>query len=534
MNQLTIGKRITLGFVGVLFVMFLFGVFVHSRVTIVRHGMTEVATNSLPSLDYLATAQYNILDSMSMVYKHISSESDADMTALEARINSDSKDISTNLDGYRNLNPEAKSLLDQLQLTRQGYVAKRGEILTLSRGATNAQTIAALYAKARAELDPLAAAYLAAIDQCQQKEKQEARTSADSVLAATLSTNWSLWIGGLLSLLVAGALAVVIIRGTNRALGHISTALADSSGQVADAAGQVSSASQTLAQGSGEQAAAIEETSAALEEMSAMTKRNAENAHQANDLARAARTAAERGSGDMQAMTAAMQSIKGSSDDIAKIIKTIDEIAFQTNILALNAAVEAARAGEAGMGFAVVADEVRNLAQRSAQAAKETAAKIEGAINNTAQGVQISDKVAGVLTEIVDKIRQVDELITEVSSASREQTQGITQINSAVGETDKVTQSNAASAEECAAAAQELNAQAWSMKQSVGELRVLVEGSQKRPETPAPTPAKASARTKPAAKPYTNGHPKIIAAKLPVTTKGRRDEIPLEGDFQDM
>ena len=128
----------------------------------------------------------------------------------------------------------------------------------------------------------------------------------------------------------------------------------------------------------------------------------------------------------MQAMTTAMEAIKVSSDDIAKIIKTIDEIAFQTNILALNAAVEAARAGEAGMGFAVVADEVRNLAQRSAQAAKETAAKIEGAIGKTAQGVEISAKVAQALNDIVAKVRQVDELVAEVASASREQTQGIT------------------------------------------------------------------------------------------------------------
>jgi methyl-accepting chemotaxis protein len=143
---------------------------------------------------------------------------------------------------------------------------------------------------------------------------------------------------------------------------------------------------------------------------------------------------------------------------IAKIIKTIDEIAFQTNILALNAAVEAARAGEAGMEFAVVADEVRNLAQHSAQAAKETAAKIEGAIGNTSQGVEISCKVAQALYDIVAKARQVDELAAEVANASGEQSRGITQINTAVGQVDKVTQSNAASAEESAAAAEELTA----------------------------------------------------------------------------
>jgi methyl-accepting chemotaxis protein len=208
--------------------------------------------------------------------------------------------------------------------------------------------------------------------------------------------------------------------------------------------------------------------------MSSMTKRNAENAQKANDLAKQARQAADKGAADMQTMNAAMEALQVSSDDIAKIIKTIDEIAFQTNILALNAAVEAARAGEAGMGFAVVADEVRNLAQRSAQAAKETAAKIEGAIDKTAQGVGISGQVTQTLNEIVIKARLVDELVAEVANASREQTSGITQINTAVGQMDKVTQSNAANAEESAAAAEELNSQAVVMKQAVGELIRLV------------------------------------------------------------
>jgi methyl-accepting chemotaxis protein len=188
-------------------------------------------------------------------------------------------------------------------------------------------------------------------------------------------------------------------------------------------------------------------------------------------------------------MNTAMGAIKASSDDIAKIIKTIDEIAFQTNILALNAAVEAARAGEAGMGFAVVADEVRNLAQRSAVAAKETAVKIEGAISRSAQGVQISNKVAQTLNDIVTKARQVDELAAEVAGASREQTQGITQINVAVGQMDKVTQSNAASAEESAAAAQELNAQAVVMKKSVNDLLKLVGGHEQAVSAPSPSPS---------------------------------------------
>jgi len=279
----------------------------------------------------------------------------------------------------------------------------------------------------------------------------------------------------------------LIIRPLGNAMGLIDAV----SDQTTAAAGQVSSSSQSLAEGASEQAASIEETSASLEEMASMTRRNAENAQKANDLAKQTRTAADKGTADMRQMSQAMEAIKASSDDIAKIIKTIDEIAFQTNILALNAAVEAARAGEAGMGFAVVADEVRNLAQRSAAAAKETAAKIEGAIGNTAQGVEISKKVSETLNEIVGKARQVDELAAEVAGASREQTQGITQINAAVGQMDKVTQGNAASAEECAAAAEELNAQAEVMKQSVAELLQLVGGSQGGGNSRAESPSRS-------------------------------------------
>jgi len=296
------------------------------------------------------------------------------------------------------------------------------------------------------------------------KRTVEAANSSNQRLS---SASWTMVVGLSVALVVGMAVAFFIIRNSNSILTTVAHALDDGSQQVSAAASQVSSASQSLAEGASEQASSLEETSSSLEEMASMTKRNSENAQKANDLAKEARAAADRGVGDMAIMVTAIEAIKVSSDDIAKIIKTIDEIAFQTNILALNAAVEAARAGEAGMGFAVVADEVRNLAQRCAQAAKETAGKIEGAIIKTGQGVEISGKVASVLNEIVTKVRQVDELVTEVAGASREQTQGITQINSAVGQMDKVTQSNAANAEESAAAAEELNAQAEVMKQSV-------------------------------------------------------------------
>ncbi len=261
-----------------------------------------------------------------------------------------------------------------------------------------------------------------------------------------------------------------IVHSLGRVLGRVAASLEEGSNQVAAAAAQVAASSQSLAEGASEQAASLEETSSSLEEMSSMTKRNSESAAKANTLARDTRTAADAGAMDMQAMKAAMQEIKQSSDDIAKIVKTIDEIAFQTNILALNAAVEAARAGTAGAGFAVVADEVRALAQRSAIAARETADKIDGAIVKTTQGVEISEKVALSLGQIVERVRQVDQLITDVSTASGEQTIGVSQINTTVGQMDKVVQGAASTAEETAAAAEELHGQAGAMRDSVTEL----------------------------------------------------------------
>jgi methyl-accepting chemotaxis protein len=288
------------------------------------------------------------------------------------------------------------------------------------------------------------------------------------------------------NVIMAGTFALCVVaavvfwglmsRSIIRPIKVVADALASGSDQTSATAGQVSAASQSLAEGASEQAAALEETSSSLEEMSSITRHNKETASKVKELSSQARQAGDAGVRDMAEMTAAMNAIKASSDDIAKIIKTIDEIAFQTNILALNAAVEAARAGEAGMGFAVVANEVRNLAQRSAQAAKESAAKIEDAVQKSALGTVMSAKVAKSLEEIVGKARQVDKLASEVAAASQEQNQGIEQVNKAVSQMDKVTQSNASSSEESAGAAEELNTQADALKDVVAELLKLVGG----------------------------------------------------------
>ncbi|HPD48492.1 MAG TPA: methyl-accepting chemotaxis protein [Anaerohalosphaeraceae bacterium] len=282
------------------------------------------------------------------------------------------------------------------------------------------------------------------------------------------------------SLLIAITVWYFISAGLTKKITNIVQRLTITAQQVAAASGQVSAASQSLAEGATEQAAGLEETSSSLEEMASMTKQNADNAQQANVLASEASKAADSGTEAMGRMNNAIQEIQKSSDQTAKIIKVIDEIAFQTNLLALNAAVEAARAGEAGKGFAVVAEEVRNLAMRSAEAAKNTSELIEDSVKNARHGVEIAGEVGKVLEEIVASIGKTSSLVSEIAAASQEQARGIDQVNTAVAQMDKVTQANAANAEESASASQELSAQAEQMNQIVDELSALVAGASGR------------------------------------------------------
>ena len=231
-----------------------------------------------------------------------------------------------------------------------------------------------------------------------------------------------------------------------------------------------------IAQGASEQAATLEETVATLEEIASMTKRNAETAGEAHTAASDARASAEQGVAQVGRLQVSIDAVANSSADIAKILKTIEEIAFQTNLLALNAAVEAARAGEAGAGFAVVADEVRSLARRCSEAAQDTAAKIGAATESSKGGAAISREVAGSLEMILTKVRDVDMRIGEIATASAEQSVGIEQLNTAVRQLDQVTQGNAATAEETASASEELNAQSTELIGIVHRLVHLIDG----------------------------------------------------------
>ncbi len=312
-------------------------------------------------------------------------------------------------------------------------------------------------------------------------------------------------------ILVAAAAVLLVVlgtvwwiaRGIARPVREIAGELASGSDHVASASAQVSSAGQSLASGASEQAASLEETSSSLEELASMTKRNAEHAGQAKALAADTRSTAQGGLTDMQQLSAAMADLQKASGSVAKIVKTIDEIAFQTNILALNAAVEAARAGEAGAGFAVVAEEVRSLAQRSASAAKETAATIHEAVRMSDTGAALSGRVATGFAGIVEKTERLDGLVAEIATACREQNEGLQQINTAVRQMDSVTQGNASGAEESASAAQELSAQAVALKECVERLLAVVNGRHGAHATvrpSAPPAAGAAPRRQPALK----------------------------------
>lgn len=280
-----------------------------------------------------------------------------------------------------------------------------------------------------------------------------------------------------ISLLLATFIWIVFSSQISKHLLSSIKRLTSGSQQVSAASTQVAAASQSLADGASQQAANLEESSSSLEEMSAMTKQNANNAEQANTLASEARKAADTGTKSMVEMNDAILTIQASSDETAKIIKVIDEIAFQTNLLALNAAVEAARAGEAGKGFAVVAEEVRNLAMRSAEAAKNTAELISDSVTNAQHGVAIASSVSDALDLIVQGVNKTSELVHEISVASKEQAQGIGEVNTAINHIDTITQSNAANAEESASASKEMHAQANEMSRVADELQSLVSGS---------------------------------------------------------
>ncbi len=352
-------------------------------------------------------------------------------------------------------------------------VLKRVEqLLAANEKDANESARKAIETEIRGMLEPVMRAFDAMGSKREETLNADQKTTGSHVSTVL----WAVGSGCVVSILVLMLGALWNASRIANQLGRVTADISAAGSGVGAASVEFASSSQTLAAGSEQSSASIEQTSASLQELLSMVKRNTENAQQAKALSETSTHAAEKGKIQLTTLIGAMEQISQSSRRIEDIIKVIDEIAFQTNLLALNAAVEAARAGDAGKGFAVVAEEVRALAQRSATAAKDITGLIRESVEKTNNGSSVAQQSGKALTEIVEHARSSNMLVTEISAAAVEQTRSLDQIRDAVGEMNRVTQSNAASAEETAAGSEELSSQSRSLAALVAELQQAVEG----------------------------------------------------------
>ncbi len=470
-TDLTVGKQfaLTTGCVLIMSTIISFcGIYNLSQV---NTNVSSLASDAFPGLFASAKIRANLLKLRGDYLTHISATDPTELATAEEILVADSNTLRVALKEYDvTINHEDdrqnfKKLKESLAAMQAGWEVAQ----PLSRATRNAEAFAVYHKEI---LPPMA----------------EARTQADVlvkwntdagnlIMNATIDSvqraRWTTAIMSLTAILVGVWVSWTMIRSLKRKLTITVQELSDGAQQIVSAASQVASSSQSLAQGASQQAASLE-TSASAEEISSMAKRNTENALQSTSLIDLAESKFVNAHAHLEKMVDSMDKINDSSKQISKIIKVIDEIAFQTNILALNAAVEAARAGVAGKGFAVVADEVRSLAQRCTQAAKDTEALIEDSVLKSLEGKTNVDEVKISIQEITAEFTKVKLLVIQVSEGSGEQSKGIGLIGNSLSYLDRITQTNAASAEQNAAAAEQLNAQAETMTSQMGYIISLV------------------------------------------------------------
>ena len=474
MSTWTIGKRLIVGFSAVMAVLLVVGVFAVNSVREIRTHADGIALDALPGLELSGDLLTLVESNTGALLKGVHAETADEIAAVEATFAEQKKQIDEKLAKYGETIHDAidRENFNKVASARQHYIDVRNAVMEVRKAKGEAAATAAYRSQAA---DPIKG-YVDTLRTLKEWNVKAAEENASGIEEEVQKS--MLWVPlmVLAGMVIGAVVAFVIVRSTSGVLSASVAELRSGSDNVTAAATQVAASSQLLSQGSTEQAASLEETSASMEEIASMTTKNAEAATQAATLVQAVAHQVQTSNAALTEMVSSMAAITESSNKVAKIIKTIDEIAFQTNILALNAAVEAARAGEAGMGFAVVADEVRSLAQRSAQAAKDTASLIEESIGRAQHGTQTVEQVATSITAITTSVSEVNTIVADVREASQQQMQGMGQVSQALQQMEKVTQTTAATAEESAAAAEELNAQAETSQQVVQRLSQLVGG----------------------------------------------------------